>query len=390
MTVRALHFLKTSVGAGWGLRQMRELVKLGVEVHVALPDGPLIESYKAAGINVHFIDASINLRNPLANFRVFSSIRKLVDEIAPDVIHSHFVATTLALRMALGPRHPVRRIFHVPGPLHLEHPFFRIAEIMVSGRADFWLASCEWTRQRYIHSGIDPARVGLVYYGVDLPAQPSGRSGMLRHEYGVSDDAPVVGNVAYFYAPKRYLGQKVGLKGHEDLIAAVDLAGRHIPDLTCFLVGGPWAGADWYFERVKKLAEAASNVRIILTGYRSDVHEIYQDFDVAVHPSHSENVGGAVESLLHEVPTIATNVGGFPDLVRDGESGWLVPPKSPESLAEAIVLAFSDHEEAIARAKAGRRLVEQLLDVRQNARDILTYYNNLLETGLLTPEAQSS
>src|SRR5690606_28471301 len=131
---------------------------------------------------------------------------------------------------------------------------------------------------------------------VDLPAKPSGRTYLLRQQYEISPDAPVVGNVAYFYPPKRYLGQKVGLKGHEDLIAALDIAGRQIRGLTCFLVGGPWAGADWYFERVKKLAEAASNVRIILTGYRSDVYEIYQDFDVAVHPSHSENVGGAVES----------------------------------------------------------------------------------------------
>src|SRR5690606_33839740 len=117
-----------------------------------------------------------------------------------------FVATTLALRLALGRNHPVKRIFHVPGPLHLEHPFFRTAEILSAGSADVWLASCEWTRQRYIQSGIDASRLGLVYYGVDLPDQPSGRTGLLRKEYGVAADAPVVGNVAYFYAPKRYLG----------------------------------------------------------------------------------------------------------------------------------------------------------------------------------------
>lgn len=390
MTLRALHFLKTSVGASWGLRQMRELVKLGVDVHVALPDGPLINSYKAAGVTVHLIDASINLINPFANFRVFSSIRKLVKEVAPDIIHSHFVTTTLALRLALGPRHKVKRIFHVPGPLHLEHPFFRAAEIMLAGRSDFWLASCEWTRQRYIRSGIAPSRVGLVYYGVDLPDQTVGRTSILRKEFGISDDAPVVGNVAYFYAPKRYLGQKEGLKGHEDLVEAIDLAGCHIPGLVCFLVGGPWAGAELYFERIKRLADGVSNARIILTGYRSDVHQIYQDFDVAVHPSHSENVGGAVESLLFEVPTIATNVGGFPDLVRPGETGWLVPPKSPESLAKAIVMALSNHHEAITRAKSGRHLVEQLLDVRQNAKDILSYYNHLIETGLLSSKVRSS
>lgn len=197
-------------------------------------------------------------------------------------------------------------------------------------------------------------------------------------------NAPVVGNVAYFYAPKRYLGQRVGLKGHEDLIAAADLAGRQIPGLTCFLVGGPWAGADRYFEKVRALAGRATHVRVILTGYRSDVHQIYQDFDVAVHPSHSENVGGAVESLLHEVPTIATNVGGFPDLVRPGETGWLVPAKDAVSLSQAIVQSLSDPDAAGRLARAGRRRVEQLLDVRKNAADIIDYYHNLLGQGCLT------
>lgn len=383
--MKVLHFLKTSVGASWGLRQMRELVNLGVEVHVALPDGPLITAYRDIGVTVHIIDASINLRNPFANISRFLHIRRLVKEINPQIIHSHFVATTLALRLALGRNHPIKRIFHVPGPLHLEHGFFRIAEIFTAGSADFWLASCEWTRQRYIKSGIANNRLGLAYYGVDLPEQVKARTCKLRKEYGIAADTPVIGNVAYFYAPKRYLGQRVGLKGHEDLIRAVEIAGRRIPGLTCFLIGGPWAGADWYFEKIKHLSEKVSNARIILTGYRSDIHEIYQDFDIAIHPSHSENVGGAVESLLYEIPTIATNIGGFPDLIQPGVTGWLVPSKSPEQLAEAIIESFQSPNEACKRGKAGRKRVEKLLDVKENAKDIFSYYQNLVNKGLLTP-----
>lgn len=388
--MRVLHFLKTSVGASWGLRQMRELARLGVEVHVALPDGPLVSAYRQAGVTTHTVDTAVDLRSPFRNITIFSDIRRLVDVVQPDLLHSHFVANTLALRLALGRNHPVRRIFHVPGPLHLEHPLFRNAEILTAGSSDYWLASCEWTRQRYVRSGIDPSRLGLVYYGVDLPERPAGRTHLLRQQYAVPADAPVVGNVAYFYAPKRYLGQKVGLKGHEDLIAAVDLAGRQISGLTCFLVGGPWAGADWYFEKVRALAAKATHARIILTGYRGDVHQIYQDFDVAVHPSHSENVGGAVESLLHEVPTIATAVGGFPDLVRPGETGWLVPAKDPASLSQAIVQSLSDPDAAGRLARAGRQRVEQLLDVRKNAADIVDYYHNLLGRGCLTCGPQAS
>lgn len=384
--MRVLHLLKTAKGASWGLRQMRELVLLGVEVHVALPAGPMVKHYQAAGVVTHEVDTAIDIRRPLRNIRIFRELRKLVDYVQPDIIHSHFVANTLTMRIALGRNHKIKRIFHVPGPLHLEYPFFRFAEILTAGESDFWLASCEWTRARYLKSGVASRRLGLAYYGVDFEGlRNSQRSHKLRSEFGLDADTPVVGNVAYFYAPKRYLNQKRGLKGHEDLIDAVKIAGVEIPGLTCFLVGGPWGNSNRYFEQVKKKAESVKEAKIILTGFRSDVHEIYPDFDVAIHPSHSENIGGAVESLAHKVPTIATEVGGFPDVVVPGETGWLVPPKDPLALSGALIEAFSDIANARRLAEKGHDKVKALLDVKKNAAAILEYYIVLLNEGCLTP-----
>ena len=384
--MRVLHFLKTSVGASWAVRQTRELVRLGLDVHVVLPPGPMLQAYRSVGVTTNVMDASLDLRKPHVNVRRFKRIRELVESVKPEVIHCHFVANALALRFALGRKHTVKRIFHVPGPLHLEHPFFRAAEILSAGPSDFWLASCEWTRRCYIRSGVSPQRVGLAYYGIDVPQFDPSRSGALRREFGVGANVPVVGNVAYLYPPKRYLGQKVGLKGHEDLIQAVDQAAVEVPGLTCFIVGGPWGGAGWYFEKVRRLAEKSQHARIIMTGYRNDVQEIYNDFDVAVHPSHSENVGGALESLTHYIPTIATNVGGFPDLVLPEQTGWLVPPRDPVSLARAIVSAFENRDYAKMLACRGRQRVEQLFNVQRNAQDIVGYYERMLETGQLDSE----
>lgn len=386
MTIRVLHFLKTSVGASWALRQLRELVQLGVDAHVALPAGPMCEAYVRAGVKVHKLDTSLNVRNIFRNIQTFACIRALVDEVEPDILHSHFVANTLALRVALGKKHRIPRIFQVPGPLHLEHPFFRVLEISTAGERDFWIGSCEWTCDRYVRSGIDRSRVGLVYYGVDLPDGETVRINKLRKEYGVGDHCPVVGNVAYFYPPKRYLGQTVGLKGHEDLLQAVELLGRRMDGLTCFLIGGAWQGGDWYFEKVKKLAGEISSCRVVMTGFRSDIHEIYNDFDVAVHPSHSENVGGAVESLLHRIPTVTTAVGGFPDLVQPGVTGWLVPPRDPLTLSMALEDALRDKEKAERFAAAGRLRVEELMDVRKNAMDLLAYYEQIKGSGKLSRE----
>jgi glycosyltransferase involved in cell wall biosynthesis len=95
---------------------------------------------------------------------------------------------------------------------------------------------------------------------------------------------------------------------------------------------------------------------------------------VAVHPSHSENVGGAEESLLLGVPTIATNVGGFPDLVRPGQTGWLVPPADPPKLAEAIEQALGDRAAARAGAVRGQALAREMLDVNNTVKDVLKAY----------------
>ncbi len=135
--------------------------------------------------------------------------------------------------------------------------------------------------------------------------------------------------VAHIYGPKRYLLQRRGLKGHEDLFGAIARLQGRWPDLYALVVGGAWAGAEDYERNLRQEARRSCGDRYPFLGPRRDVADLYPEFDVAVHPSLSENVGGAVESLVAGIPTIATRVGGFPDLVRDGETGWLVPPRDP-------------------------------------------------------------
>jgi glycosyltransferase involved in cell wall biosynthesis len=115
----------------------------------------------------------------------------------------------------------------------------------------------------------------------------------------------------------------------------------------------------------------------VFLGTRSDVPELYPDFDLVVHPSHHENVGGAVESLLLGVPTIATNVGGFPDLIKPGETGWLVPPKSPRRLAETILEAIHDPCRSRQMALKGQALTRSLFDVKNTAREVADFYGRI-------------
>ncbi len=168
------------------------------------------------------------------------------------------------------------------------------------------------------------------------------------------------------------------MKGHEDFFAALNLARKQMPDIRGVVIGGGWDGAAWYEDRLRYRGHAICDGSLTFLGTRRDVAALYPDLDLAVVPSHSENCGGAVESLLCGVPVVATNVGGLPDLIRDGETGWLVPPKNPEALARAIVDALRDEGEVRRRTIEGQKLVRELFDVERTARGVAEIYDEIL------------
>ena len=370
--MKSLHLVKTSVGATWAFRVMRDLVEMGDEVHVAIPvDGPMIPEYKKAGVIIHPLNYSV--KNALT---VMKSIRQLTNEIKPDVVHSHFVLTTLLMRLALR-NNKVLRVFEVPGPLHLEHFFFRKLELLTAQkRKDFWIPTCQWSYDKYRSCGIDESRMTLTYYGNDY-VERNYPKGILRKELGLGDDVIVVGMVAYMYAPKKYLGEKRGLKGHEDLIDAVALLQDKYPDMHLVFIGGAWNGATDYEQQV--IEYGCSKCRNIhFLGTRSDVPTLYQDFTLVVHPSHSENLGGAAESLSMGIPTIATNIGGFPDIVKDGETGYLVPPSDPEHLAEAIEKMINNPAKTAEMAARGKSFTSSLLDAKTTSKAVYDFYRKIV------------
>lgn len=369
--LKVLHLLKTSEGAAWALRLMKELVKHGIEVHVALSKGGrLYDEYSKNNIQVHPIDFSLK--------KLTQSIRQLkqiVRDLEPDIIHSHFVITSLIMRLGLR-KYKVPRVFEVPGPLHLEHLLTRLIDTKSANHEDYWIATCQWTYDTYVKSGINKNRLFLTYYGGDINYNIY-QKGKLRTEFNIPEETFIVGLVAYMYAPKKWLGQKRGLKGHEDFIDALALVQKKYPQILGVCIGGAWDGAEEYEQSIKKYCEV-KGVNIIFTGTRRNVGELYQDIDCVVHPSHSENLGGAGESLLLGVPTIASNVGGFPDIVLPNETGLLVPPKSPEAIAEAIEYMFTHREDAERMAQNGKKYVTDLLDVKNTSNKVLEFYNLII------------
>ena len=379
--MRVLHLIKTAIGAKWALRQIYELIRLGVEIHVALPPGgPMVGEYNKAGVTEHLLQTDFPINTPWEFPGLATKLRNLVKAINPDIIHSHFVGTTLSMRLIFGRGKTIPRVFQVPGPLHLENKFFRSAELATAGQSDFWIGSCLWTYNHYQKTDTSRGRVFHSYYGTNIEEFSMNKTGKLQNELGLKPGIRVIGMVAFMYAPKRILFQKRGLKGHEDLIDAFKICLSRNTNIVCVFVGGAWNNANEYENKLRQYAYQQCGEHVFFMGTRNDPLELYADFDVAVHPSHSENVGGAVESLLMGIPTVATRVGGLPDLVKDGKTGWLVPPKDPIALAKAIQEALELSHNAQKRAMAGQQLARTLFDVKKTSYEIKSIYSQILRS----------
>ena len=392
--MRVLHVVKTSEGAGWASQQVAELVRRGVEIHVALPSmtGMQISAWRSSGAVLHEIPLDFPRYSPWKLGEVKRRARMLVGEIRPDLIHSHFVGTTSVLRLSLGKQHPIPRLYQVAGPLHLEHSIYRTWELATAGPADYWIASSNYTRSLYESAGIQRDRLFLSYYGARTKTFSSERKGVLREKLRIRDDMLIVGNISYMYPPKYYLGQTVGLKCHEDIIDALGEVTRRRPDVVGVLVGGPWGGALSYEERLRKRAWAVGRDRIRMTGFMPS-HEVslaWPDFDLAIHVPLSENCGGVVEPLLAEVPVIAARTGGLPEVVIDGVTGITVPKRDPDNLANVICDELDDLPRLRSLASRGQRLVRRMFDVKRTSAEIYEIYRHVLDRNHFRPDEFSS
>ena len=260
LKMRVLHLIKTSEGASWATEQIRHLTRQGIDVHVAIPEGLRANELRADGIPVHVVQTDASTRNPRELARRIRATQRLVTRLRPDVVHSHFVGTTITMRLALRDDRITRRVFQVPGPLHLEHATTTQAEFALRQPTDSWIATCKWTRERYLALGVKSSHVFLSYYGRDISEYESTVAGTLQSELNLPPNQTIVGMVAFIYAPKRYLGQRTGLKGHEDLIEAVGVLDDEGRDIQVVFVGGPWHGARSTRRRSMSLEPDASDL----------------------------------------------------------------------------------------------------------------------------------
>ncbi|WP_409345830.1 glycosyltransferase family 4 protein [Paenibacillus sp. MBLB4367] len=175
------------------------------------------------------------------------------------------------------------------------------------------------------------ARVRYVHLGANLQQfQPptAGQKAALRKKYGVSKRFTVV-----------FAGRLIPRKGIPVLIKAAKIAKRSIPSIKLVIAGGTEKAS--YKGHLKQLA-ARQGVSARFLGYvtRKRMHEVYRIGDCMVCPSQKHEAFGLVivESMACGVPTVASRIGGIPEIIRNGENGLLVSDfRNPHAFAKAIV-----------------------------------------------------
>jgi glycosyltransferase involved in cell wall biosynthesis len=266
----------------------KKLRDLGHEVQIAgRPDSPLNP------------DIVLPFRNS-SDFFSALRLRRLLRDDRFDVVHAHMardypVVAAATFRMS----HPVvvftRHLLH---PVK-RNPFYR--------RADGWLAPTQEILKTL--ESLKPNRAAVVSNWVD-----SKQIAFSPH----SLHSPVHLGI---------LGQISAHKGHDDAVDALRLLG---PDFRLFVAGD---GKADYIEQLKQRAQGLS---VEFVGFADPV-EFFREIDVLLVPSWHEPFGIVLlEAMAAGVPVISTARGGPLEIIRSGETGLLVPPKDPSSLAEAI------------------------------------------------------
>lgn len=313
-----------------GERQVMELMRRqrrrGHTPHLAAPGASAIAARAGAeGFPVH----AVPMRG---TWDVFSAlaIAGLHRRLRPDIVHWHAARAhalgAMASVFAPGPARVLSR--RVDFPVRRTPGSKLLWALPVEGIA----AISDGVRTALEGSGVDPARVRVVPSGIDLtPHEAPFDRAALRARYGIGDEEIVALQVAAL-APH---------KAQSDLLRAAALARGRAPSLRIWIAGeGPLGPA---LEAEQRELGLGTTVRFL--GFREDVIDLLRAADFFVVSSYLEGMGTAtLDAMAAGLPVAATRVGGVPEIVQDGQTGLLVPPRDPTALSEAMTRLALDRE----------------------------------------------
>jgi glycosyltransferase involved in cell wall biosynthesis len=313
----------------------------------------------AEGIPVTALHRKPGIRPSIA-YRLAREARRF----GADVVHCHQYSPFVYGSMAALLNPPFKLVVTEHGRLSAAPPSRRrrLVNPLLSRVPDALFAVSDELRDYLVASGCSAGRVLVNRNGIDVGTRPRAEDRTrARRSLGVPDEAFLMGTVARL-DPVKDLGTA---------LEALSLLRQSMPHARLAIVGdGP--------ER-RALEELVARLKlddcVHMTGHRSDVRQLLPGFDVFVNTSESEGISlTLLEAMAAGLPLVATGVGGTPEVVIDGETGTLVPPRDPQAVAAACASLAAHPERRAAFGEQGRSRVEREFELdRMVERYLRTY-----------------
>ena len=279
-------------------------------------------------------------------------IKELIEKEKIDILHVHTSPEhwigAIASSLAKSPV-PLIRTRHIVVPVRNNC----INRYLFNRKTAKVIAVAETIRKNYFNnSSYDLSKIFTIHDGVDAEKfNPISNGRNVREEFKISSDTFLIGNIARF----------ARVKGHEYFFKAIYEVAKVFPNIKALLVGcGGVKSHAQEKERIEKLVDECGVGKFVLfAGFRKDIPDVLAAIDLFVLSSiGSEGSSrGTIEAMAMAKPVVASSVGVLPELVANNVTGYIVPPKEPHAMADAIIKIIKEKEKAKAMGEKGREIV---------------------------------
>ena len=291
-------------------------------------------------------------------------LSRVLKQLKPDIVHAHdphgvamaALALSMSTQLAKPPLIAARRVdFHLKGNSLSRWKYRQV---------DCFICASEAIRQMLIGDGVAAARAVTVHEGIDSERVEHAAPANLHGEFWLPHQAPIVGNVAAL----------VPHKGQRHLIEAARIVVTRVPDAR-FVIAGEGELREQLERQIK---DYHLEKHVLLAGFRPDVLSIHNAFDIFVMSSVTEGLGTSLlDAMAAGKPIVASHAGGIPEVVADGETGILVPPRDHAAMAAAIVRLLKDETLRQAMGAAGRARARSMFSAERMVQNTLNVYQRV-------------
>jgi glycosyltransferase involved in cell wall biosynthesis len=316
--------------------------------------------------------------SPLNDLRAMFKLAQLIRSERPQILHTHTAKAGTVGRIAAllaGDARPPIIVHTFHG--HVLRGYFNPLTTFAFRTLETWLARFTTrliavspeVRDDLVRLGVAPEeKFAVIRLGIELGERVGADDAVrreTRRQLGVAPDAFVVG----------WVGRMTAVKRTDDVLAAFkELVDRGVDAWLCLVGDGP--DREHLEERAHELGIVK---RCLFLGYQDDVAPYYAAIDALLLPSANEGTPvSVIEALAAERPTVATRVGGVPDVVRDGVDGFLVGVGDAATLGDRLAELAHDPARRAAMGKEGRARVLGRYAVSRLVEDIDKLYRELL------------